>query len=287
MQKILVTTDLSNKSKAGLQFAIQLASQTKIELTFFHVFHVLAPTSWAFNKIEEYEKVEAKLILEKFEKFVDKIYKGMNLPKINMKCVIKSSVSPQSCIMDYAAENKFNFICISTRGAGRFNRLFGTNTSNLITKSVVPIIAIPFNYKSNKITSILYASDLVNLEKEIKIVTAFAKPLKSSIELLHLTSAIETIIDSKIMQIAINKIAKHHIKLNIKNIDLVEPMVNNIETAIKKIKPSMMIMFTEPNRGLFEKIFLPSKTVQYSFNTKVPLLVFKKSSKSEHSYSQR
>ena len=276
MQKILVTTDFSDKSKAGLLFAIQLASQSKFELTFFHVYHVSIPTAWNIARIEEHQKEEAKIILNKLNTYVDKIYKGLNLPKSNRNCVVKSSLFSQDCIMDYAVENKFSLICLSTRGAGKFQRIFGTNTANLINQSEVPVVAVPYNYKPTKITNILYASDLVNLEKEIKNVVAFAKALKSTVELLHFTSPLETIIDPKVFQIAVKKLSKYDIKLNIKTTDFIETMVANIETAIKKTKPSMLIMFTEQNRSLFQKIFLSSKSAEYSFNAKVPLLVFNK-----------
>ena len=38
MKKILVTTDFSNASKAGMRFAIQLATQMEVELVFFYCF---------------------------------------------------------------------------------------------------------------------------------------------------------------------------------------------------------------------------------------------------------
>ena len=55
--------------------------------------------------------------------------------------------------------------------------------------------------------------------------------------------------------------------------------MNLAENVIKKTKPSMLIMFTEQNRTLFQKIFLSSKSADYSFNPKIPLLVFNKSAK--------
>ena len=137
MKKILVTTDLSNKSKAGLFFAIQLASQNKFELTFFHVCHILTSTAWNFVRIEEYEKEQNKIIQEKLELFVQKIYEGLNITASKIKYVINNSVLPQSCIREYAAENEFSFICISTRGAGKFQRFLGTTTGNLITQSEI------------------------------------------------------------------------------------------------------------------------------------------------------
>ena len=277
MDKILVTTDFSSNSKAGLRFAIQLASQHKYELTFFHSYYIMKPTSWNDATFEAYEKIETDKIQKKMNQFVKSVYKTIGLVSKNIKCVIKSSVYTDSNIRDYALENKFSFICISTRGAGRIQKIFGTNTSNLINHSTVPVIAIPHNYRLSKITSILYSSDLVNLEKELKSVVAFAKPLGAKVELLHFTSPLETIIDSKIIQMAVKKLSKYDITLNIKNTDFIQTMIASIETAIKKTKPSMMIMFTVQNRNLYQKIFLASKSAEYSFKAKVPLLVFNKS----------
>ena len=276
MNKILVTTDFSTNSKAGLRFAIQLASQHKYELTFFHSYYIMKPTSWkdaAFAANEEKEIID---IQKRLNQFVESVYKSVKVVSKNKICVIKSAVDTNSNIKEYADENKFNFICISTRGAGTLKKIFGTNTSNLINHSTVPVFAIPHNYRPSKITSILYSSDLVNLEGELKNVVAFAKPIKAKVELLHYTSPLENILDSKLIEIIVKKLSKYDIKLNIKNTDFAETMILNIETAIKKTKPSMMIMFKQQNRSFFDKIFLSSKSAEYSFNAKIPLLVFNK-----------
>ena len=278
MDKILVTTDFSTNSKAGLRFAIQLASQHKYELTYFHSYYIMKPASWNDATFAAYEKKEINNIQKRLNQFVESVYKSMEVVSKNKICVIKSADDTDSNIREYAQENKFNFICISTRGAGTLKKIFGTNTSNLINHSTVPVLAIPHNYRPSKITSILYSSDLVNLEMELKNVVAFAKPIKAKVELLHYTSPLETIPDSKLIEIIVKKLSKYDIKLNIKNTDFAETMIFNIDTAIKKTKPSMMIMFTEQNKSLFQRIFMSSKSVEYSFNAKVPLLVFNKSS---------
>jgi nucleotide-binding universal stress UspA family protein len=46
MKKIVVTTDLSKASKAGLKFAIQLASQYEVKLVFFQVIELLIPSGF-------------------------------------------------------------------------------------------------------------------------------------------------------------------------------------------------------------------------------------------------
>ena len=169
MKKILVTTDFSAGSKAGLRFAIQLASQSKFALTFFHSYNIISPTAWTAAKIKGYEKSEAAKVQQKLDLFVEKVYQELGIKPEHDKCVIKSSVFAQSNIMEYAAEHHFDFICISTRGAGKLQRLLGTNTANLINNSEIPVIAVPYTYKSKKITSILYASDLANLDKNWKL----------------------------------------------------------------------------------------------------------------------
>ena len=276
MEKILVTTDFSTNSKAGMRFAIQLASQHKFELTFFHSYYVMKPTSWSDATFAAYEKKEADKIQKKLNQYVVSVYKSIGTASKNVKCVVSSSVFTDSNISEYAFANKFSFICISTRGAGKLKKIFGTNTSNLINNSIVPVIAVPHTYRTGKITNILYASDLDNLENELKKVVDFAKPLKSKVELLHFNSPLDLITDSKIIETAVKKFSKYDVKLHLENANPVNTLISNIESAIQKSKPSMLIMFTQQNRSFFQKIFLSSKSSEYSFNAKVPLLVFNK-----------
>ncbi|NIJ52575.1 universal stress protein [Dyadobacter arcticus] len=276
MKKILVTTDFSAGSKAGLRFAIQLASQSKFALTFFHSYNVLSPTGWTAAKIKEYKKSESANVQQQLDLFVEKIYQELEIQPEHHQCVIKGSVFTESNILKYAAEQHFDFICISTRGAGRLQRLLGTNTANLINNSEIPVIAVPHTYKSKKITSILYASDLTNLDKELEIVAAFAKPLDAEVQLLHFTTFLETHIDPKKIEQATKKSDHLQLKLDIKFFEPSESLVSHIEAAIIRTKPSMLVMFTEHHRNLFEKIFLSSKSAEYSYHPTVPLLVFGK-----------
>jgi len=145
----------------------------------------MRPTTWSGKVFESFEKSEFAKIRRRLYRFVDSVYKGMGIIPINIECVIKSSFLTDSNIMQYAAQNKFSFICISRRGEAKHKKIFGTNTSNLINQSEVPIIAVPNTYRRNKITKVLYASDLSNLENEVRKVIDFGKPLNAEIELLH------------------------------------------------------------------------------------------------------
>ena len=274
MEKILVTTDFSANSKAALRFAIQLASQNKFDLTFFHSYYVLIPTSWSNNKISEYKKIEEKKIQNKLDRFVEMMYKNMGINSSKFECVIKSSAFTEINIRKYATENKFSFICTGATGAGKFKRLFGTTTAKLIKESHVPVIAVPNNYKENNISSILYASDLLNIEKELKKVIDFARPLKAQVVLLHFSSPYK-FVDSKTFEARVKNISRYNnIEVHIENEIQDQPRASIIGSILRETKSSLMIMFTEQRRNLFQKIFLSSKSVKHSFKTQVPLLIY-------------
>ncbi|TRX33211.1 universal stress protein [Flavobacterium sp. ZT3R18] len=276
MDKILVTTDFSSNSKAALRFAIQLASQHKFELTFFHSYYIANLTSLSNPAFADYERKESNKIQKKLNQFVESVYRDMDVVSINKKCVINSAVLTDSNIREYAQENRFNFICISTRGSGKLKKIFGTNTSSLIAHSIVPVIAVPHNYSRSEIKSVIYASDLVNLENELEKVIDFTKPLKAKVEILHFNYPAEITTNKNTIDQLVKKNSRHNIKLHIENVNLADSLISNIEAVIKRSKPSMMIMFTQQNRSFFDKIFFSSNSANYSFNAKVPLLVFNK-----------
>jgi nucleotide-binding universal stress UspA family protein len=276
MKKILVTTDFSPNSKAGLRFAIQLATQDKYNLTFFHSYEVKKPVGWSDKVFESFEKSDLARIEIKLRHFAESVYASLDIAPGDFECVAKSSYLTDTNIMQYAAQNGFSFICIGRRGRGRDRKLFGTNTFNLITKSAVPIIAVPDSYRPNKIKNILYASDLSNLEKEIKKVVEFSRPLGAEIELLHFKVPSDPSGDSLLIEKTIREFSDYNVNLHLENLDFTETLISNLDRIISKSKPSMMIMFTQQNKGFFEKLFASSTPARYSFQSKIPLLVFKK-----------
>jgi nucleotide-binding universal stress UspA family protein len=276
MLKILATTDFSSNSKAGIRFAIQLASQQPCELTFFHSYHIMKPSIWDARRFTSYEKSETVKIKNKLEKFVAGIYKAMDTKPGKVHFVISSSFITDSNIIKYASDHQFDLICISRRGEGKLKKIFGTNTTNLIQHSEVPVIAIPHNYKSSKIKSVLYASDLANLKQEMDKTVAFAKPLGASIELLHLNYPSDSSDNMKTIEEVIKKYPKTSISYRLENIDLIYNLITNLEHMIKKNKPSILVMFTDQDLDFFEKLFLSSSTAEFSLRASVPLLVFRK-----------
>jgi nucleotide-binding universal stress UspA family protein len=277
MKKILAPTDFSGNSKSGIRFAIHWAAQQKVELVFIHVLHILRPTIWSDTYFEKYAVQEEKKCSIKFKKFIAAIYIDMNVKPGKHSFVIIQGIITDVAILDYCRKNKYiDYICISTRGAGKFKKIFGTNTGNLITKSAVPVLAVPKTYKVANIKNVLYAADFRNYSEEINKVVDFALPLKATIEVLHFTWPDKITFDKKNIESTFKKQYKYGLKIHFEKNDAVHTLIQNLQSQIRIRKPSVVTMFTNQQRTFFQKLFLSSKAEELSFQTKVPLLVFNK-----------
>jgi nucleotide-binding universal stress UspA family protein len=275
MEKILVTTDFSTNSKAGIRFAIQLASQTNSELIFYNVIQILKPTVWSVLKWNNYAAEEIESHQKKLKKFIQAIYKTSNLEEPNYKCVSEVATEVDEQIVSFAKKIKANYICMSTKGAGNIQKIFGTNASALITSSPIPVVVVPHTYRIKPITSIWYASDYENLKPELTAVTKFNQELQAHINITHYYMA-NIFEDEKKTKTIIAKNQSEKVQFNSIKRNIGYSLVQQIQTDVKKLKPSLLVLFTKQNRSWFERWFLSSKTAELTFDLKTPMLVFRK-----------
>lgn len=258
-------------------FAIQWATQQKIELVFLHVLSLIRLTKWSDAYYEKVLAQEANNHREKLEKYILDIYQKMDLQPGKHSFQVIEGISADITILDYCRKNPgIDSICISTRGAGKFKKIFGTNTGNLITKSDIPVLAVPQNYKVGEIHTVMYATDFKNYEEELKKVVDFAKPLKAKIEILHISWPTEIPLDQKTLELAVKKQFKYDVELHMVKTDATLSVKEHLEKQTRLRKPSLLIMFTKQKRTFFEKLFFSSNAEAMSFQAKVPMLVFNK-----------
>jgi hypothetical protein len=165
---------------------------------------------------------------------------------------------------------------MSTRGAGKIDKLYGTHTGTLITNSPVPVIAVPKHYRKTSLNNLLYASDFKNYSCELKKVVAFARPLHATINVLHLSSGRENLQVDVSHENEISSNFDSKINLLIKGKHSFQSFAKFLQKEKFTPKPSLIIMFTEQKRDMLKKLLSPSKTENLSFKTKIPLLAFHK-----------
>lgn len=277
MKKILVTTDFSAHSKAGMRFAIQLATQMDVELVFFHSFRALVPTTVFEEHIKSAIQQQTAEHQKKLEKFVASLHRSMKVTPGAYRCVaLEDYLSPESTILDYAHNNAFHYICISTRGAGKVQKIIGTNTSTVILHSSVPVLAIPHTYRVRPVKKILYSSDLENVDKELSLVSSFAQPLGAKVNLAHFYYPTEMKLDRETLTEMWRKKHPQLDRVYLEKSELDKGFAKQLGQLLEKIKPSIVVFFTHTNKTLFDKLFSSSKSETFSFETKVPMLVYRK-----------
>ena len=155
-------------------------------------------------------------------------------------------------------------------------KILGTNTSVLLTTSPVPVIVVPQSYRRNPIRTLFYASDFNNLGWELKKVKDFATPLRSKINVYHYDYLLN-------LKETLDKLKKASapyrgagVSFSFEKQHIEESLAYHLRRDVKKTKASMAVLFTKQNRGWFERIFLSSKSVELSFATTLPLLIFRK-----------
>lgn len=274
MEAILVPTDFSDNSKPGLRFAIRLAARNKAPLVFVHIFQPKRPYLGDADALRKEYTEKAQL---KLEAFIRKVYNSLKVEPGQYSCEVLEGFKADISLLDYCQNHPtIKLIIISTRGGSFVNKILGTNTGNLITKSPIPIIAIPKDYRNKPLHNVLYATDLENLDQEFQRVLDFAKPRGLSIELLHFSSPLTQDLEKTLKREELESKAGYPLTIRIVKNDITHPMSKNLQQQIEAIKPSMVILFTNQNRSFYERLFLSSMSEGLSFKSQTPLLVFKK-----------
>ena len=162
---------------------------------------------------------------------------------------------------------------MGTKGAtGLTKVLIGSNAAAVINSSDIPVITVPEFARFNNLKHIVYATDILNLNKELKMIVPFAKLFDATIHILHIVSLkskkkinTKNIVDK--LKIIYPKIT-FHVAIN-------DQILEEIDEYTADIKADMLVMFTH-DLTFFEKLFGKSVTRQMAFHIWIPLLTIKK-----------
>lgn len=276
MTTILVTTDFSANSRAGVRFAMQLASQMPCRLVFYNALEIMVPTSWSNQDAAKFVTQETENCRNQMARFLKDTFKKAHQENIIYDYVVEVNTDVDNAIVAYAQKINANYICMSTRGAGTLKKLIGTNASILVSTSPIPVIVVPKSYRFKTITKIGYSSDFENFGKEIKIINHLATQLQSKIDVYHFSYQLHDSESKEELEEIEEKYASENITFYIPKLEIDFSLVDNLHHVVKKQKPSILVMFTKQKHNWFERFFYSSKTADMTFDIKIPLLAYRK-----------
>ena len=264
---------MSPNSRAAMRFAIQLAEQIQAQLIFLHIHQIPRVSFWSDQQYQQYIGRDREKIMKPLAAFIKSLYRSMAVPAPEqLPLAVHHDLDVTEGIVQFAQSQKASYICISTRGSGVVRKLFGSTSSSLITASPVPVFCIPSSWRQKPVKSILYASDISRYESELKQVVALARPLEASVEMLHLAFANEFFMDSGRFEQNLKELAGYPVRFRLQPRDVSRSVMQEVESVVRKTKPSLLVLFTHQNRSFFKRLFLPGNAKQFSALPLIPFL---------------
>jgi nucleotide-binding universal stress UspA family protein len=255
----------------------------KARLVVFHCAHlspyILASASASADQLARFTREDEAYKLKKLIAQVNKAFISNGIKKIpaTTRFVVESNPLLVDNINEVAANNHADLIVMGTHGASGLNRFFfGSNTATLISRSNIPVLAVPDKYRFRKIRDIAYSSDLEDFEEELNRLLPFAKAVKASIDIIYLDYGD----DEKLEQVKnasgrIGKMRYKKIKLIRQKATIEFSLNRQLKKILSKKSYQWLVMFTK-DRGFWDKIIFGGKSESMSYALKIPLLTFRK-----------
>lgn len=285
--RILVAVDFSEYSIKACKVAFELAIVTNSKVKILNVFPNLRyPLHIPFSDISRGDQDESILskarsnMLGLCQEINDKIT-IKEFPSVNYSYSLREGIVEEE-IEDFIEEYRPLLLVIGTKGATNNPKHFvGNVTADIIETTDIPVLAVPLESKTEKITEVKHLGYLTNIDK---------RDLQS---FDHLVNHLQNYGNHKITLIHINHTSKGsrfneqqlddmreyfqirypNINVGYELIDSEEPM-EALEDFIEKENVGLLCLNTR-KRNILGRIFKPSMSRKLLKNLDLPLMILR------------
>ncbi len=260
MKKLLVPTDFSPNAKNALEYAIQIAQRTGAEIHIIHTFQALQPTGALVNM--------DRVLREDGEAQMRSWLNNVNFSVPVTTKVLSGTLT--NIAKSYTRSEGIDLIVMGTQGASGVKEIFlGSHASAMISKTEVPLLAIPNNYQYQDIEEVVLAVDSEAFDNEtvLEPLRALLKHFTAKLKVLHLEHE------------EIGAGVDPSLAAPLRGLDYSFHQLNDfrdINTAINDFVESgeaNMLCMIRRKHSFFSQIFHVSATRREVFNSPVPLLI--------------
>lgn len=282
MKSILIPSDFSSNAVSALRYAIQLGTITGADLTVYHCSNIAGLTMPAATP----EVMVETMILnneenkqQSLEERVRATYDSLGIAAVpeSTKIVVEFNPLAVESIIEYAKRAHADLIVMGTHGSSGLEKFFfGSNTSSVIAKSPIPVLAVPTNYAGNTFNRFCFCSDLEHLKEELDQVLPIAGSMNASLDIIYFDYSRNP--EQKLIKAAkqlLQNNSYNNTQLLICDAGIDISLVKHIKNYLDTHEYDCMIMVTH-ERSFWDKLFIGSKTEEMSSSLKIPLLSIKK-----------
>lgn len=273
---ILVLTDFSPLSMVAVEYAGKISHKLEAEYSIVNIVRLdgLPKSNMRLKSIEKSMIEGAK---QEGEKLVHELQKNARIgSRISFQALKGHTVA--DFVQRYVKKNPTDLVVMGTQGATSLKkfRLGGTAVS-VIELCPVPVLVIPKWAVFKDFGTVVYASDLKNIQKELDTIVPFARIFNSAVHMVHVVPAIDKSVE--LLKSETDKLIQkaNYDKLDFRVI-IDEDVPEAIDGFIKSSKADLLTTFTH-ELSLYEKLFGLSVTRTLAYQGNIPLLAFKRKNK--------
>jgi len=270
---LLVPTDSSKAAKAAAKYAAEIASIVNARVILLSVVE-METTETVMHSWRTLENQLKRTASRNLEKLTKEIQTPLSRP-VEIVSDITMGIPKEDMIVKYAREHEVDMIIMGTKGASGIKKVFsGSNTTRLIARSHVPVVAIPPKAVFGQLKKIVYASDLTNVHAETASLARIAALFHAEVLVVHCApKSTSTKVDRNLEPELIARseygaITFHQVQG--------DDVAVAIEKFIDEKGADMLVMYTHEH-DFFERVLDRSVTRKIAFHTRIPLLVFNRS----------
>jgi len=268
MQTFLVPVDFSAASNNALEYAAQLARIYNARLLLFHAYMLPTPVSevpYVMITADELQKENEKLIERDAREITQKY-------QVETDWQVRIGIASDE-IKAITRETDIAFIIIGMKGAGGFEKIIGSTTTNVLHKVKSPVLIIPHDAGYKTVTSIVYASDF-SYQSSFHLfdpLLALLKQFKAALTILH----VHLVHSSESPDLLMGKkdiagiFEGHSFSfVTIEN----NSVTQGINHYLGEYGSDLLVMVAHKH-GFFERIFSKNHTGAMAYETHIPMLV--------------
>ncbi len=279
MKRILIPTDFSETSRNALNYAIEASKMSPAELYLMHSIETEASLYTDFLGMNrEFKMALANKAEEKLNELKDAVllYQGVEVKTLLIKGRFLDAIK------EAVEQNHIDLIIMGTLGAsGIREKIWGSNTGNVIGRTKVPVLVIPHEARWEQPQKFLLATKYLEENPAIlEYLFELAIEFKAKVEVGVFADKHEHYIEEDRLH-AIEQINRYGELLRQTYQDETTAAMQVIETDlhtalehyIKQNGVDVLVMITyQHEQDFWDRISYPSLTKRMSYNTEIPLL---------------
>lgn len=280
-RKIVIPTDLSERSEKSIRYGILMAKQLGKEV---EVLHVIDSFDFGVNFLvnENNATVVSAEIMERKRAEAERLYNNVlnNLKRTNEELPPIRLNMAFGFIADKISESVQNpdtfLVILSDKTQAESNyRDINKNQNEIIKRSNCPVLIIPNGVFREEIKKVVYATnyqeqDISNIIDLIEIIKYF----DAELEVVHISDQYD--FDAKLREAGMKALLleqTHYEKLSVRTV-VYSDMVYGIDDFANETNANMIVLLRE-SKSLFKAIFGTNNAKKIIYKTNLPVLLFR------------